>query len=270
MPNPSVTSISPIKSAVDVSTSTHVTIKFSEGSGYYPLNPQTVTEDTAYLVTIDGESKIACTIRTDVPYYIDLEPNEPLSSSQQYKVSLIGGEDGIKDISGRPLVGVFTSYFTTSSSLVAEVPVLFSPAQAATVYYMPVLEWEDTGAIKYQLEISEESDFSLIYKSVETIENEYALSGLAYGIYYWRVKSITESEESVFSSAYYFEYAISDPGTGMPLPGSIPVLVNSNPLDKSLNVISANTPYIELQYSSEVDLSKLNIKVTSKKNSTKR
>lgn len=269
MISPTIVSISPIKSAIDVTTDTKVIITFSTGSGYYPLSPASVTSSSAYLETVDGVSKISCTIET-AAYSITLTPDSFLDPSQQYKVSLIGGEDGIKDFSGTPMLGIFTSYFTTNATEVAAVPTLISPATAITVYDMPVLSWEDTGAEKYELEISEESDFSLIYKSVETIENEYALASIAYNIYYWRVKSIIGNNESEFSASNYFEYAISDPGTGLPLPGEIPVLVTSNPIDKSLHVISENTPYLELQYSSTVDLSKLSIRVTSKKNSTKR
>ncbi|MFW9914579.1 MAG: hypothetical protein ACFFGZ_03115 [Candidatus Thorarchaeota archaeon] len=76
--------------------------------------------------------------------------------------------------------------------------VLLSPESGAILEYpTPYLDWEPLGAAEtYQVQISNQTDFSTIIQEVNTTNNDFIASLLANGTYYWRVRA--KNRQGVF------------------------------------------------------------------------
>ncbi|MFW9914581.1 MAG: hypothetical protein ACFFGZ_03125 [Candidatus Thorarchaeota archaeon] len=86
--------------------------------------------------------------------------------------------------------------------------VLLSPESGVILEYpTPYLDWEPLGAAEtYQVQISNQTDFSTINQEVNTTNDDFIASLLANGTYYWRVRA--KNREGVFglwSSIWSFE-----------------------------------------------------------------
>jgi hypothetical protein len=105
-PTISNTSISP--NATNVSVGANVTVTFSEG-----MNAATINGNTIQLHTLSG-TLIATVVTYDsVTGAATLNPNANLQPETTYRVTVRGGANGVKDLSGNALSGDVTWTFTT-------------------------------------------------------------------------------------------------------------------------------------------------------------
>ncbi|AMC11130.1 hypothetical protein Lupro_07645 [Lutibacter profundi] len=89
-------------------------------------------------------------------------------------------------------------------------PILVSPENNAVSILKPyILNWQnDVNALNYSLEISTDNSFTTIIESATVSDNFYSPLLLQLNTnYFWRVKSINDCSESVFSSVYNFTTA---------------------------------------------------------------
>ncbi len=106
---PTIATRNPASNATGVPISTGVVITFSE-----PMNAATVTTSTFYLQT--GGNPVSASLNYDAPNRrATLQPYAPLTPSTAYLVTVKGGESGVKDVAGNPLVADDTWTFTTGS-----------------------------------------------------------------------------------------------------------------------------------------------------------
>jgi hypothetical protein len=107
---PRVTSVTPANGATDVSTTTAITVTFSEA-----VDPRTITTSTFEL--LDPQSNVVAATVTDNPVTntATLTPTSALAANVTYTVLLEGGNAAsvVKDMYGIALGASFTSSFTT-------------------------------------------------------------------------------------------------------------------------------------------------------------
>jgi len=108
---PTVTAVSPTNGATDVSTGTTVTVTFSEA-----MNPATISTSTIYLQDPSNAVVPAMVIYNTTTWTATLTPTNPLANSTPYTVTVKGGSGGVTDGAGNPLLGNYTSSFTTASA----------------------------------------------------------------------------------------------------------------------------------------------------------
>jgi methionine-rich copper-binding protein CopC len=124
---PTVTAVVPANGANNVSTSTTVTLTFSE-----PMDPTTINTTTIKLATTSGGTQVAGTVAyTAGSTTATFTPSSPLTAGTSYTVTVT---TGAKSALGVPLASQFTSQFSTSSAPDNTAPtvVTTSPASGST------------------------------------------------------------------------------------------------------------------------------------------
>ncbi len=105
---PTVTTISPVNNATNVSVNTVVTARFSE-----PVNASTVNSSTVE-VRNSSNTLVAATIAYNASNMTaTLTPVSPLSYNTTYNAKIKGGSAGVKDVAGNALVNDYTWTFKT-------------------------------------------------------------------------------------------------------------------------------------------------------------
>ena len=119
MNRPTIISVEPSNNSTDVSLGVQVRAHFSQGVGHWPLDPNTVDTSTAYIKIINGDI-IDSVVSVVNNYTITITPNEPLPQDTRMEVFLVGDTDpdngepeGITDIEGNSLAGIYVWTFTT-------------------------------------------------------------------------------------------------------------------------------------------------------------
>ncbi len=103
---PTVTSINPANGTAGVSTSTAITIAFSEA-----LNASTVNTTTVSLRTSAGTIVPGTVSYNSANHVVTLTPSAALAGGATYTISI----SGVQDTAGNALAGNFTSSFTTTA-----------------------------------------------------------------------------------------------------------------------------------------------------------
>ncbi|MBI3259863.1 MAG: T9SS type A sorting domain-containing protein [Ignavibacteriae bacterium] len=121
--------------------------------------------------------------------------------------------------------GVFSST-VTQSPLPPAVPTLASPLNNSTnILQSQTLAWNSSvGAVGYQVQVSESSDFSSIFAEQNGLKTTYYdVSNLIQGIksYYWRVRAFSSGGASIFSEVWKFTTAVAAPALSSPASGTI-------------------------------------------------
>jgi hypothetical protein len=105
---PTVTAVVPANGANNVSTSTAVTLTFSE-----PMDPATINTTTVKLATTSGSTPVAGAVAyTAGSTTATFTPSAPLAAGTSYTVTVT---TGAKSTNGVPLASQFTSEFSTSA-----------------------------------------------------------------------------------------------------------------------------------------------------------
>ncbi|MBN2356401.1 T9SS type A sorting domain-containing protein [candidate division KSB1 bacterium] len=92
-------------------------------------------------------------------------------------------------------------------SIVIQAPMLISPFNNTRITNRtPTFDWSNTmGATSYDLQISEQSDFSTLLYDVSTVTSNYALTTeLPLGTYYWRVRAWVDADVTVWTAPFSF------------------------------------------------------------------
>ncbi|HEY7313483.1 MAG TPA: Ig-like domain-containing protein, partial [Gemmataceae bacterium] len=121
---PTVTSVTPANNATEISTTTAVTVQFSEA-----LDPTTVNSSTIQLLNSSGTAVAATVTYTASTFTATLTPSAALATSSTYTISVHGGTSGavIKDAADNPLAANFSSSFTTDPPVQSPPPPPASP-----------------------------------------------------------------------------------------------------------------------------------------------
>jgi hypothetical protein len=108
---PTIVVIDPEAGASGVSSSTVVTVAFSE-----PMDAATITGSTVVLRDSLDNPVAATVTYVDAMFAAVLIPNSPLNAPETYTVTVSGGAAGVKDLAGNALENTFTSSFTTGAA----------------------------------------------------------------------------------------------------------------------------------------------------------
>lgn len=98
-------------------------------------------------------------------------------------------------------------------------------------FSVPLL-WESVkGAVKYELNVSEEDSFDPLLYDVTTFTNSFTLSGLeSFSTFFWRVRTLGPNLTSEWSVVWNFSTALDVTGVSVPVTGN-PFSVFPNPSD---------------------------------------
>jgi hypothetical protein len=125
---PTVTSVTPVNGATNVSASTTVTAVFSEA-----LNASTVSSSTVQLLNPSNVAVTATVSYNASTNTATLTPSSALANSTTYTGKIISGASGVKDAAGNALAADYTWTFTTLTPDVTPPTVTtVTPANAAT------------------------------------------------------------------------------------------------------------------------------------------
>jgi len=257
MNKPRIIDVRPAHLAIDVEPTTVIRAQFAK-SGYYPINPDSITSDSVYVSSFNTPVPATLAL-VDSGYRIEITPTQPLQPGTNYKVTVVGDinhdgiSEGIYDIYNNPMAGVYSWWFTTSGSSLQQ-PTPISPANN-TITHEPTLTWSDVAeATSYEVQLDTSGTFAnpqMFTTSETTLQPNIDLGNL----YYWRVRSVMspileatpstpyESDTPLYSPwsiAWHFRYdEIGDPITDEPDPFMVketyPVsgAVNLTSLDKA-------------------------------------
>ncbi len=106
---PVINSVTPASGKTGVSRYTNVTAKFSEA-----MDPGTLNSSTVTLVRSGSTTPVAATVSYDAQSQtVTLDPSVRLGSRAWYKVTIKGGDSGVKDLESTPLAADKVWYFKT-------------------------------------------------------------------------------------------------------------------------------------------------------------
>ncbi|HQU91542.1 MAG TPA: Ig-like domain-containing protein, partial [Pyrinomonadaceae bacterium] len=106
---PTVVSVTPTDSATDVAVNTSPTATFNEA-----MDPVTINSTSVELR--DGSDNLVPAATSFAGNTVTIDPNEPLSGSSTYSVTIKSGSGGARDVAGNPLATDFTWSFTTTTA----------------------------------------------------------------------------------------------------------------------------------------------------------
>jgi|GEM_PF-3051673 len=146
---------------------------------------------------------------------LKIRPTQKLKPNNHYQLQIVGGESGIKDITGRIMAQTYEVEFYTKDIENIKPPILFSPTdvsvirEPATFRFQPIEK-----AHYYELQISKSNTFhNLVWPTNgEKIYQASELSvtpNMSYetGTYYARIRSVDENGiASSWSSVIQFYY----------------------------------------------------------------
>jgi hypothetical protein len=141
-------------------------------------------------------------------------PTQKLKPKNQYQLQLVGGEKGLKDITGRMMADTYEVEFFTKDIESIKPPLILSPTDVTVIRELATFRLEDNmDADYYDLQISESNTFQnlvwpvngeKVYRTTDTIVTpDVAYSN---GLYYARVRSIGKGETSSWSDIMRFFY----------------------------------------------------------------
>jgi len=146
--------------------------------------------------------------------YLLIQPKSKMEPLRHYQVQLVGGNDGMMDITGRRMPASYTFEFYTADVKGIKAPILTSPTdQSVRTNKNVKFSWEAVeGAYYYELEISKSNTFDVIEwpKSRIRIFEQEIIPDISYaaGNYYARVRSVkNDGTRSAYSDPVQFYYS---------------------------------------------------------------
>jgi hypothetical protein len=176
------------------------------------INVQTLDEGSVMLFNM-GEQK---TEPVQIEYRkrtMQITPVHPLQPLTNYQLKVVGGEDGIKDITGQMMPDTFVIDFHSDDVKEIKPPVLLAPTDQSELVTDPQFSWSPAEhAYYYQLEISKSNTFDVLVWPKEpnrifetNVIPEYKLEN---GTYYARIRSVKDDGiRSAYTKPIQFLYS---------------------------------------------------------------
>jgi Bacterial Ig-like domain len=144
---------------------------------------------------------------------LKIKPNQDMGPLMHYQLQLIGGNEGLRDITGRYLEETYVLEFYTKDVKGIKPPVVLSPTDLSQYSSVLTITWEQVmEADHYEVQISKSNTFhNLAWPSEEN--NIYALSfspdmDFEKGQYYLRIRSISsDGIKSAYSPVITFYHS---------------------------------------------------------------
>jgi Bacterial Ig-like domain len=180
------------------------------------LNRQLLNEELIVLLNLTEQRSVP--IRYEYRNRVlKIKPIESLDPLTHYQLQLIGGEKGIRDITGRYLVESYKVEFFTKDVDSIKPPVFLSPTHLSEVNLKPTFSWEPVAnAYAYELQISKSNTFhNLVWPSENILVfGTQVTPNINYeqGRYYARIRSVGEDgTRSAYSDVlqFYFNQEIT-------------------------------------------------------------
>jgi cyclophilin family peptidyl-prolyl cis-trans isomerase len=147
-------------------------------------------------------------------FFICVAPAAWLNGLYSVYGRVVGGMDVVDTIVNAPRDSVDNPYdkiemfitYTGSNDTVPDAPVHNLPASGSvSASTARVLKWfAESDGIIYHIQVSQDSTFATTFKSVDVGINQYTVTGLSYGKYYWRVNTNNGGQVSNYSSPWNF------------------------------------------------------------------
>ncbi|AOQ24704.1 hypothetical protein MTAT_20490 [Moorella thermoacetica] len=166
----------------------------------HDLNPASVTTATVYLLYVPDQKPV----RGSVAYrqrVVTFQPASPLLSGA-YRLSVLGGPTGVKDVLGEPLPKDYVLQFEVSAQEAIPAPVVIEPADQSLISPPPTFVWQAVPGVKrYEVQMSSSPDFNVLVwpNPGDAIDFVYAPDSqtvmvtpgtdLPEGYYYFRVRA---------------------------------------------------------------------------------
>ncbi|QHW35668.1 Ig-like domain-containing protein (plasmid) [Paenibacillus rhizovicinus] len=176
------------------------------------LNVNTLAEGAVILYNLDEQKNLPI----DFIYkgrVLAIQPKIPMSPLMHYQVQIIGGKDGVKDITGKAMPDTYSVEFYTADAKGIKPPVLLSPTDLSEVRKGPQFSWEAAAdAYYYELEISKSNTFDVLVWPTERMRifETSILPNVLYakGGHYARIRTIrSDGARSAFSKPVQFMYS---------------------------------------------------------------
>jgi hypothetical protein len=129
-----------------------------------------------------------------------------------YKIDLVGGENGIKDITGRTLEDTYMFEFYTKDVIEIKPPVLLSPTHLSEYYTDASYDWHPVEQAEYyEMQISKSNTFHTLEWPQEPVKiyDNFFTPDLSHerGNYYVRIRSVTkDGVRSAYSPVLQYFY----------------------------------------------------------------
>ena len=144
---------------------------------------------------------------------LKIKPRKLLKPNMHYQVQIIGGEDGVRDITGRIMPQGYVSEFYTKAVDLIDPPILTSPVSLTEIKDDVLFKWKPAeNAAYYELEISRSNTFhNLVWPNESMPIYETSLQpyiNYEYGAYYARIRSVTgDGRKSEYSDVIRYHYS---------------------------------------------------------------
>lgn len=217
-------------------TPTHLSEKVLLGTNIevsfmFDINVSTLNEQNIILFNMT-ERKAESVSITYKAKLLTVKPSKDLKPNCHYQVQLVGGQSGIKDITGRTLNDTYVFEFKTHDIEKIKPPMFLFPTDLSEITGDTVFRWtEAAGAYFYELEISRSNTFDVLAwpKANERVYATEFIPDVDYrkGQYYARIRTVNnEGFKSAYSSVIRFYYdgldEIPDYEQGEIVPASMP------------------------------------------------
>lgn len=144
---------------------------------------------------------------------LQIRPLQQLKPNTHYQIQLVGGRNGLEDITGNKMEETYVSEFYTKENKRLAAPIMISPTDMAEITDDITFQWEPVEGVKYyELEISRSNTFRnlvwplkkvKIYETAITPHIDYEP-----GTYYARIRSVGEDgEPSHYSDPIRYYYS---------------------------------------------------------------
>jgi hypothetical protein len=175
------------------------------------LNRQLLNEELIVLFNLTEQKSVP--IRYEYRNRVlKVKPIEPLDPLTHYQLELIGGEKGIRDITGRYLAESYKIEFFTKDVDSIKPPVFLYPTHLSEVNAKPTFSWKSvSNAYAYELQISKSNTFhNLVWPSENVLVfGTQVTPNINYeqGRYYARIRSVGEDgTRSAYSDVLQFYF----------------------------------------------------------------
>lgn len=178
------------------------------------IQASTINEDTVLLMNLTEQKVEPITFHYQNKR-LEIAPNEPLQARMHYQVILVGGEKGLKDITGRSMPQSYELEFVTGDSLNTKIPIIMQPVDRSVMQEAFTIQLEAIDDIRFfEVQISKSNTFqNVIWPTKEhaiyRLDQTVVKPDLVYepGAYYLRARSVNEQNiSSAWSVPIRFYY----------------------------------------------------------------
>lgn len=216
--------VSPANNELNVPINRGVSIRFA-----VDVDVSTATDGTLLLHEVNGNA-IPCTVTyVRTTRTANIQPDSPLLAGTTYRATVLGGENGVKTITGGTLPATKTYEFTTTGQVLITAPtnlVTSIVGNKVTINWLQPDQYDQLDVPKYEAYVStsnldpETNPGAIVWPLATDSIDKIAQTSIAVGKaldtgnYYIYVRGITESQNGAWASTQIYIAPQTDVGGG--------------------------------------------------------